>query len=143
MPLTRLAFMPLGERVEVTAVERELGGPSFTVRTLEELRKRRPEDSLVLPVGADTLRDAGKWLHFERVRELAQLLVIPRAGETRASTDALDLPAPRDVSSTEVRSRLARGESVAGLVSPEVESYIRTRNLYRANPSDGVAGDGR
>jgi nicotinate-nucleotide adenylyltransferase len=78
-------------------------------------------------VGADIVADTPKWYRFDRVRELARVVVVGRAGEAAFA----DGPALPDVSSTEVRERLGRGEDVSALVPTKVLDYIRERGLYQ------------
>lgn len=114
--------------VEVSRIEEELGGPSYTVHTLEALSGECPERGLRLIVGADILDEAHRWKDFERVRELAPLFVVDRAGFSRSrGEDALELPR---VSSTLVRDRLRAGSAATGLVPRAVESYCHAHALY-------------
>jgi nicotinate-nucleotide adenylyltransferase len=115
---------------EVSRIESELGGASYTVRTLEELVRRHPGEPLRLLVGADVLPDLHRWRDIERVRELAPLFVVGRTGHARA--DGMETPDLPAVSSTEIRARLSRGESVAGLVPRAVAEHCAARGLYRA-----------
>jgi len=97
-----------------------------TARTLEYLVEKHPDRSFTLVVGADIVGETPKWYRFDRVRELARVIVVGRAGETAFA----DVPALPDVSSTEVRARLARGEDVSTLVPTRVLEYVRERELY-------------
>ena len=117
------------ERVEVSRIEAELGGDSVTVRTLEEIRRRHPNTRLLLVVGADVLAEWDSWYRHEDIRRMAELLVLGRPGYP-SSPGATD-PLP-DVSSTEIRRRLAAGEACDDLVPAEVLRRIRERGLYRA-----------
>jgi nicotinate-nucleotide adenylyltransferase len=114
--------------VDISRIEEELEGPSYTVRTLEALRSQRPGIELRLVIGADLLGDVHRWKEFERVRELAPPFVVGRAGYERGTeANTLDLP---EVSSTLVRERLRLGEAVSGLVPRAVESYCHAHSLY-------------
>lgn len=98
-----------------------------TARTLEYLVEKHPDRRFTLVVGADIVAETPRWYRFDRVRELARVVVVGRAGEGGA-TDGPELP---DVSSTRVRERLGRGEDVSALVPSAVLAYIRERGLYR------------
>src|SRR5262249_33315608 len=74
--------------VTISDIERELGGESLTLRTVEHLRSQHPEFELRLLVGADVLPDLPKWHRFERIAALAPPLVLARAGYTSASPSA-------------------------------------------------------
>ncbi len=125
--MCRLAMAPLGDRVTVSRIEAELGqAQSRTLDTLQALRARYPEHAFRLVVGADILAERDKWYHWDDIERLAPPIVIGRAGypsETR-----FELPA---ISSTEVRARLAAGQSGAPLVPSRVLEYIAQQGLYR------------
>jgi nicotinate-nucleotide adenylyltransferase len=98
-----------------------------TARTLEHLAGRHPERRFALIVGADVLAETDKWYRFDRVQELARLVVVGRAGREGPP----GVPALPPISSTEIRERLGRGEDVSALVPRRVLDYIRERGLYR------------
>jgi nicotinate-nucleotide adenylyltransferase len=98
-----------------------------TARTLEYLVEKHPDRRFTLVVGADIVADTPKWYRFDRVRELARVIVVGRAGEAASGFG----PALPDVSSTEVRERLARGDDVSALVPRRVLEYVRERGLYQ------------
>ncbi len=98
-----------------------------TARTLEHLAGRHPERRFALIVGADVLAETDKWYRFDRVQELARLVVVGRAGREGPP----GVPALPPISSTEIRDRLGRGEDVSALVPRRVLDYIRERGLYR------------
>ncbi|HMI93798.1 MAG TPA: nicotinate (nicotinamide) nucleotide adenylyltransferase [Polyangiales bacterium] len=114
-------------RVELSSLEHELGGTSLTLRTLEALRGQRPDATLRLVIGSDLLAETPSWHRFERVVELAPLLVVPRAGYPVAGA----APALPEVSSTEIRRRLRADLDTTGLLDPEVAAYAREQRLYR------------
>ena len=117
------------EGVHVTSVESEVPGKGYTVDTLEHLRRRYPSYEFRLVVGSDILEQKDAWRDFDRVEKLAPLIVIARAGHPHPRATAT--PAMPEVSSTEVRRRLAAGEEVSHLVPRPVLDYIRATGLYR------------
>jgi nicotinate-nucleotide adenylyltransferase len=132
------------EGLEVLDLEGVRGGISFTVDTVAELRRRWPDARLELLVGADMLLDLPTW---RRARDLVREVSVVAFGRPGAlPADArrrfeetfgeglyqwLEID-PVAASSTEIRRRLAAGESVQGLLDPRVEAYIRERGLYGA-----------
>lgn len=122
--------------LEVSPLEVERDGPSYTYQTLEALAA--PGRELFLIVGADVAATMHSWVGAEHLPDLATLVVVDRAGEHRP---AHSLPAgwacervaiPRlDVSSTELRDRAARGWPLDGLVPPGAVRVIAERRLYR------------
>jgi nicotinate-nucleotide adenylyltransferase len=149
-PEERLALVRrlLGEdpRFLVDPIEIDRGGLSYTVDTLHVLGARWPGADLYLLTGADVLATFHLWRAPERIRELATLVVLTRAdgradgagSESFATPSGFPggapvfLPTRRvDVSSTEVRARLAAGRSIRGFVPESVADHIRSTGLYR------------
>ena len=98
-----------------------------TARTLEHLRAKHPSYGFALVVGADVLPETDKWYRWDRVQELARIVIVGREGYPPVP-GAPSLPA---ISSTEIRARLARGEDVSGLVPRKVREYAVEKGLYR------------
>jgi nicotinate-nucleotide adenylyltransferase len=131
------------EGVEVSAAEIDRGGASFTVDTLRELHERYPEQELTFIVGADMAHSLPAWREPERILELARLAVAERDGIARDDIAArlgplhdgsrvtfFDMPRI-DVSSSDIRRRIAEGRSVRHLVPDAVAQAIADRDLYR------------
>lgn len=122
-------------RFEVSDTEIQRGGLSYTVDTLEALRKERPGDELVLIVGLDAMKSFDQWKDWERIRLMAGLAVLTRETDPQMSAEvgtATVVGTRRiDVSSSEIRAKLRAGKSVRGFVTESVEAYIAERNLYR------------
>lgn len=151
-PAQRLRMCELAaagvEGVAVCGVEVERGGTSYTADTLEAIHARRPDVRLTFIVGADTALTLLSWRRPERVVELASIAVAVRSGcgreevldalaplyGGRPEADAVSFltMGPVDVSSSDVRARVARGEPIAELVAPAVAEYIAEHGLYRA-----------
>ena len=120
-------------RFEVSAVEIERGGLSFTVDTLETLARQHPGAELVLLLGIDSLKTMDRWRQPDRIRELATLAALARGEAEGGLPDGVRVVTTRrvDVSSTEIRGRLAEGRPVKGFVAESVERYISAAELYR------------
>lgn len=124
--------------------EARRSGPSYTVDTLEAFHDQRPADQPVLILGWDAARDLPRWRRPEDVLALADLVIVGRPGMSRPGQDDLRAacidprratlclaPTP-DVAATRIRSLVAAGKSLAGLVPAAVETYIRANRLYDA-----------
>jgi len=122
-------------RFEVSSMEIERGGLSYTVDTLEALASQHAGAELVLLLGMDAIRTMEKWKRPERIRELARLAVLTRGGETPPLPDGTEAVTTRriDVSSTEIRARVAAGLPIKGFVFDSVEKFISTAKLYAGN----------
>lgn len=129
-------------RFEVSEIEIERGGPSYTVDTLRALRSERPDDELIFIVGADTALSLPTWREPEEVSRLAALGIAGRQGVLRRDIveRLVDLPVrleffdmPRvDISSSEIRRRLAHGHAIDYLVPTAVADHLRRADLYRS-----------
>jgi nicotinate-nucleotide adenylyltransferase len=118
--------------VEVSRLELDRDGPSYTADTLEQLVG--PDVELYLIVGADQLAALPSWHRPDRVRDLARLVVARRPGAPHAA-DAEELVMQAvDVSSSEVRRRIADGVDVTGLVPAAVADAIAREGLYAPTP---------
>jgi nicotinate-nucleotide adenylyltransferase len=121
--------------LEASSVEIDRGQPSVTADTLEALAG--PDRSLYLLLGADAVANMSTWQRLEDTRDLATVVVVEREGEHATppgdgwSVEHLAIPR-LDVSSTDIRQRLARGFPVHGLVPESVVRVIHARGLYAA-----------
>ena len=136
-PEQRLAMVEIACRdltgIEASRVEVDAPGPSVTADTLERLVA--PDRELSLLLGADAVSNMPTWRRLEETRNLANIVVIERAGEHA------DPPGPGwhfehvtiprlDVSSSEIRSRVRAGRPIDGLTPPDVVQFIREQGLY-------------
>lgn len=114
-------------RVEVSSIEQEMGETSRTLYTLRALSAAHPDWSLRLIIGADILNETERWFGWPEIVRLAPPLVLGRLGHQRADAPPSVVP---QVSSTEVRDRLARGLAVDDVVPRRVIEYAREHHLY-------------
>jgi nicotinate-nucleotide adenylyltransferase len=125
------------ERFEACDLELRREGPSYTVTTLRELHARHPGAELFFLTGADNLRELHKWREPDEVVRLARLVVVSRRGEgvpAELELPATAVPVTRiDISSTDLRRRIAAGETVRYLVPDAVRAVIGRLGLYRTN----------
>ena len=146
MEMTRLAAAH-GGGLFACAVEIDREGVTYTVDTLGELTRVNPNTEWFYLIGADTLDVLDSWRNFGEVAKLCAFAVNGRAAEDvdmdrirdledRYGAKFIVLPfnGP-EISSTDVRLRVAEGRSVEGLVPEEVERYIRDRGLYLCEKS--------
>lgn len=129
---------------EVSRLEVDRPGPSYTVDTLAALRDGAPGESLALILSAESFLELPTWHEPIRILELAALIVMPRDGYreadggflanafpgTAATACFLDGPLIR-LSASEIRRRAAAGRSIRYLVPDAVAAYIGDHGLYQ------------
>lgn len=121
-------------RFEVSAMEVERPGKTYTVDTLEVLHTLYPDAALYMIIGADTLRDLPTWRDAPRVFALCQFAVfargdLPLAPVEGARVVRMETVIP-DISATMIRKRVHQGYSLEGYTPPAVEDYIGRHRLY-------------
>jgi nicotinate-nucleotide adenylyltransferase len=144
LAMTKLAVQ--GEpRFEVSDVEVQRGGRSYTVDTLSELHRLHPQDELFLILGWDAARLFRTWHEPERVSSLAWAVIVDRPGlgpPTQSELADISLDPARvirchvstpDVSGSALRRAIAAGQPVTGQLPPAVERYVADHDLYRDN----------
>lgn len=132
----------------VSRMELDRVGPTFTADTMQQLRDfHGPHTELFFVAGADAVLKLGTWERIESLGELAEVVAVTRPGF------ALDVLKPEpiwprirtmptlglDISSTDIRTRVAQGRPIDYLVPAEVVSYIREHGLYVGEKGDAVA----
>jgi nicotinate-nucleotide adenylyltransferase len=125
--------------LEASDIEIARGGDSFTIDTLDALRRADPGGSLHLILGADAAAGLNTWKRHAELPALAVLALVTREGiddpPIPEGWAAEKVEIPRlDVSSSDLRARVAAGHSLGGLTSEAVVSLIDERRLYRGGP---------
>ena len=132
--------------IEVSDLEGRRRGVSFTVETLEELRRLLPDAELFLVVGEDSVPDLPGWRNIQRICELARIVAVNRPGFqhgfaalaaagvppsaiARCEADRVTMP-PDPIASREIRRRLAAGELCDEQLPDGIGAYIRAHELY-------------
>lgn len=127
---------------ELSRLDLDRPPPSYTADLLRALQS--PEHELFFLVGADILPELPKWREPQQIVQLARLVVVNRPGApspdmerveavlpgVRERVDRVQIPGV-DVSSREIRKRVAAGRPIRYLTPPAVERYIIDRRLYR------------
>jgi nicotinate-nucleotide adenylyltransferase len=135
----------------VSRYEVDKDGPAFTFETLEWLRSETPDDEVVFIAGADQAAGLPQWREPERVLRAARLAVAERPGteheDVLRAVGSISGGGPRvsffpmpqvDVSSTDIRARVAEGRPYRLLVREAVADRIEKAGLYRASAVAGA-----
>jgi nicotinate-nucleotide adenylyltransferase len=134
---------------ELSTIEVNRPGPSFAVDTVPILQKQLGEEARIFfLIGWDSLVELPQWHEPDRLIQICSLVAVTRPGLSRPDLKSLepsipeitknviwlDIP-PIDISSSDIRDRVARGLSIHGLVPDNVETYIKGNKLYRKRNS--------
>lgn len=120
---------------EIDEVEILRGGPSYTIDTLLHLRTLHPEADLYYLIGEDNLAELHTWRRADELPLLVQLVVMAR-GADGPPHPFITLHQRRiDISSTDIRGRIAKGQSIRYLVPDKVRAIIEKHQLYLEAPS--------
>ena len=130
------------EGVETSAFEFTMPRPSYTIDTLNALQAKFPDDEFYLVIGGDNWGVFHQWRNSDEILARYHVLVYPRLGhevvipsELRDRVQLVDAPII-ELSSTQVRERLAHGQSVRYYVPDEVLGYIERHHLYQPNEQE-------
>ena len=145
---TEMIELALGghEPFLLSEIEIERGEVSYTVDTLKQIKESNPDDELFLMMGDDSLEGFPSWRDPETICELATLLVVNRPGsgdvdlsilkkfvspERFQDFEKLKITYPQiEISSSEIRNKVAQGTSIRFLTPRSVEKYIETQKLF-------------
>ena len=127
-------------RFSTSRVDIERGGQTYTIDTLTDLKRERPDAELFFITGADALEQIVSWRDNERLFQMARFIGVTRPGYQLADhhlpegvVSLVEVPALA-ISSTDCRERVARGMPVWYLVPDGVVQFIEKRGLYRDGP---------
>ena len=130
-------------RFNVSRVDIDRAGKTYTIDTLRDLKAEMPDAELFFITGADALADIFTWRDVEELFELANFVGCTRPGYEMDPQALAKIPADRvtmveipalAISSTDCRERHQRGEPVCYLVPDGVVQYISKHDLYRSDP---------
>lgn len=123
-------------RFEISTVELERTGPSYTVDTLRSLAAQYGGARLHLFIGVDQVREFATWREPDEILELADVVMLTRAGQGESGTEAAFVRrvvavTRVDISSTLIRERVAAGRPIRYLVPDAVAEIIAREGLYQ------------
>ena len=122
--MCRLAFEPLSPKILVKKTEEEIKNTQgWSILTLRHLHQQNPQHEFYWLMGSDLIQEKEHWKNFDEIEKMVKIHPIPRASHEHS-------PFP-NLSSTDIRGRISKCESLADLVPKEVEDYIQARGLYR------------
>jgi nicotinate-nucleotide adenylyltransferase len=115
--------------------EIDRGGISYTVDSVAQMAAAQPDAELVLLLGADAYALFEQWREPDRIRSMTSIAVLVRGGDPIPSVSGKRVQVLEtrrvDISSTELRARVASGRTIRGFVPDAVADYIAEHRLYR------------
>ncbi len=136
--MAALAISPIKE-FQLLDWELQQVGPSYTIDTIRELKRQHPQESIRLILGEDALKEFFAWKEVEELVHLAPPLIGSRLGTApadmppvlhKAVLAGITKTSEMEISSTDVRARLALGKYCGHLVPAKVLDYIHQNQLY-------------
>lgn len=136
--MARLAVHENNRRLKVCDIEMSMPRPSYTIDTLKKLGELYPGNEFVLIIGSDTLQTLPQWKNYNELVSNYDFLVYPR----ECNAYKQDFPTERfslvdapiiGISSTHIRSIIAKDKDVLGYVPDDVWDYIERHGLYGYN----------
>lgn len=142
MKMLEVAFGGV-DGIRISDLERRLDTPSYTWRTLSYLKEHHPDRDFRLCIGGDSLADFTRWKNWREIIRMVPLVVAERLP---ADPERVPEPlrervtfvehTPVEISSSEIRQRIGRGEDADEWLPEGVGRIIEQYNLYR-NGKDG------
>lgn len=138
MTMVKLAFGMFDTRVQVIDLEKQLAGPSYSVKTLEAIRKITPHLDVSLIMGSDVYLDLARWKNPEKLAELCSISVFLREGSPLSGLSSVGVPAKihdqfvlPHIKSTTIRKMIGDQRKDLPFVDQSVMDYIHKNELYR------------
>ncbi len=135
----RLAMLELAltghDQFEISRLELDREGTSYTIDTLKKLKKTLPGIDLYFLIGADNISEIENWHQPEKIFKEAIIAAAGRPGFIPGGKFAGQIEMfkmnPTDISSSGIREKIGGNRPVTGLLPPAVEQYIEKKGLYK------------
>lgn len=131
--MLELAFQSFAN-VRISDIEKKLSGKSYTYNTINRLKKDFPQHEFFFLIGTDILDGIESWYKYDDLVKETKFIIYARPGFEFKPARGMNyqlVNEHRDLSSTQIRDMLKKGEIVTNLVPKEVERYIYKNNLYK------------
>ena len=104
--------------------------PSWTIDTVLEIRERETDSEIYLLIGEDNIATLDRWRRFDELKKMVRFVVLDRTG-SQTQRNYQTVRRKIDISATDIRKRVAHGQSIRYLVPPAVAEIIQREKLYR------------
>lgn len=125
------------ERFTLSLMEVKRSGPSYTIDTVNEIRRAQPESAVYVIVGSDAARSIPTWHQSQTLIDEVHFIVMSRGGHSISREDipvkhATVVEMPQiEISSSDIRDRVRHGRSISFMVPEAVAAYIAKQQLYK------------
>jgi len=107
--------------------------PSYTIDTIEDVQRRERDAEIYCLIGEDNVAELARWHRFVELEKIVRFVVLDRTGGP-ANYSYEIIRRRIDISATEIRNRVASGQSIRYFVPQAVEEMIRREKLYQEQP---------
>jgi nicotinate-nucleotide adenylyltransferase len=115
-------------------IELRRGGFSYTIETVLALKEKYPAGTeICFLIGGDNVQELHTWRRIDELKRLVTFVVLGR-GDHDAEHFTMKLDRRVDISATEIRERVAKGQSIRYLVPDAVQEIIASHHLYKESP---------
>ena len=134
LKMLQLLIEDIDPAIEIDKYDFSRPGPSHTVNTIRHIQQKYPESSISMIIGADQLMKFQQWKEYIKIINSVHII-----GFNRANCDYTPLPGMNltwikdfnvDISSTEIRKKIAKGKHIGNVLTQSVQDYIQENNLY-------------
>ena len=134
LQMLELLIQDIDSTIEIDEYDFSHPGQSHTVDTIRHIQQKYPESSISMIIGADQLMKFQQWKEYIKIINSVHII-----GFNRANCDYTPLPGMNltwikdfnvDISSTEIRKKIAKGKHIGNVLTQSVQDYIQENNLY-------------
>ena len=121
------------KNIFICDIEKDNPPPNYTWDTLECLKKYYPNDTFYIVIGSDNYPRLSEWKNYDKIIAEYRFFVVMRDGDDLSHIESekfICLPQVTPMSSTEIREKIKKGESVEHLIPRAVDNYIKKEKLY-------------
>ena len=134
LQMLELLIQDINSTIEIDEYDFSCSGPSHTVYTIRHIQQKYPEASISMIVGADQLMKFQHWKEYNKIINSVHIIGFNRANCDFIPTSGMNITWIKDfnvdISSTEIRKKIAKGKHIGNVLTQSVKDYIQENNLY-------------
>lgn len=138
-PTDRMQMVKLMQEDKIKAKDLDIvrGGETYTIDSIKLLFQENRNNIYLWVCGIDQLKDFYRWKEYDELKKMVDFLVFPRTGYDEKTNLPKNFSLIKgnflatDLSSSSIREKIINRKSIAGLVTPKVEEYIKIHGLYK------------